>query len=47
MGRQTQRNRRESMRAEAWYIDIFIAKIVDGWGMCDWESSVDYDLCDM
>lgn len=35
------------MKAEDWYIDIFIARIVDGWGKCDWELSVDDLRCDM
>lgn len=42
-----EKNGRESMKAEDWYIDIFIAKkLWMEWGMCDWELSVD-DLCDM
>lgn len=34
------RNRREPMKAEEWYIDIFIAKNCGWMGMCDWGSRV-------
>lgn len=49
MRRRAQRERKwtednESRRLVHRY--IYCEEIVDGWGTCDWELSVD-DLCDM